>query len=109
MQSRTTESGEQSYQIYSKTTNQFDNFCLTIGELDDAIKTIEYFITFCETSKRGDNKSLSMADGENLRIECSAAMGKRFIYMNLRDCAGSANITEAELRKVLKELNKVKK
>ena len=102
------ETNEKVYQIYSRTTNQFDNFCLTIGEIDDAISTIEYFVKFLENSNIGDNKKLKMANGDDLRIEKVKQMGWIMLQMKLSGCAGLAYLDLKVLQRVLERLYSIK-
>lgn len=102
------ETGERIYQIYANTSNRFDNFCLTIGDTDSGIQTIEYLITFCETSNKGDNISVEMADRKTLRMEAAMILGKKYVSLRLSGNAGSANITLTELNKILQKLKEIK-
>jgi len=101
------DTGEKVYQIYSQTSNQFDNFCLTIGDLEGAIQTIEYLINFAETAKKGDSKTVKMANEDVLFFEKRTMLGKAVLDMKLTGNAGLANITSPELNKILKKLNEI--
>ena len=99
--------GEKMYQIYAETTNRFDNFCLTLGDLSNAIKTVEYLFDFMDTSKSGDIKAVNLADGKILTLKLGSFIGQKELTLLLSDCAGTTDIYYKELKKVLNTLTEI--
>lgn len=96
------------YHITTTTSNRFDEFCLTLGEIDDAIATCEYLYNFSENEERGVNKTFDLLDKRRLTVETYTLMGRKALRLGLSDCAGIATIGSPELLKIINKLKEIR-
>lgn len=96
------------YHMLMATSNRYDNFCLTLGEIDDAIKTCEYLYDFSENEELGVHKTFELLDKRSLGVKIFKIMGTKCLKLHLSDCAGDAEISIIFLRKIIKKLKEVR-